>query len=139
MFFSEFAKLLTRCRFPDAALVKIKFETEDGIELVVQNVRNEIGAEPSITVVMASMRDIQFNDHSRFAPPGYRIVKNAKGDTIQVGYLLNYLTKVRERFGDTCIYARDVCWGAVALNRRHDDEVEMAHEQAACEKPPEGS
>ena len=54
-------------------------------------------------------------------PEGYRLVKNEAGEMVHIDDLVEWLTKVRERFGNSCVYARDVCWGAVALNRRHAD------------------
>lgn len=59
-------------------------------------------------------------------PDGYRLVKNEPGEMIQVDDLIAWMTKFREQFGNSCVYARDVCWGAVALNRRDDDAETQA-------------
>ena len=43
---------------------------------------------------------------------------------VQIDALIADLKSVRERFGNTCVYIRrgGLSWGAVALNRRSEDE-----------------
>lgn len=44
------------------------------------------------------------------------------GRMVQIDDLLKELTETRKQFGNTCVYIRDMSWGAVALNRQADDE-----------------
>jgi hypothetical protein len=48
--------------------------------------------------------------------------KKKMGRMVQIDDFIKELQATRERFGNTCVYIRDVSWGAVALNRRADDE-----------------
>jgi len=43
---------------------------------------------------------------------------------VQIEELIKELQDIRDKFGNTCVYIRDMSWGAVALNRRSDDERE---------------
>jgi hypothetical protein len=45
-----------------------------------------------------------------------------KGRKVQIADLISELTGIQDRWGNTCVYIRDMSWGAVALNRRADDE-----------------
>lgn len=43
---------------------------------------------------------------------------------VKISALIQRLQETKDRFGDTCVYIRrgGLSWGAVALNRRNDDE-----------------
>ena len=43
------------------------------------------------------------------------------GRMIQIDALIAELQDTQERFGNTCVYIRDLSWGAVALNRQAAD------------------
>jgi len=45
-----------------------------------------------------------------------------KGRMVQISELIKELEAVREQWGETCVYIRDMSWGAVALNRKADDD-----------------
>lgn len=53
------------------------------------------------------------------------------GRMVQIDDLLKELTETRKQFGNTCVYIRDMSWGAVALNRQADDERAEKHEVEA--------
>lgn len=40
---------------------------------------------------------------------------------IQIDDFIKELQETRRKFGNTCVYIRDVSWGAVALNRQIED------------------
>jgi len=44
------------------------------------------------------------------------------GRMIQIDDFIKELQETRQKFGNTCVYIRDVSWGAVALNRQGEDE-----------------
>lgn len=52
------------------------------------------------------------------------------GRMIQIADLISELTGIQDRWGNTCVYIRDMSWGAVALNRRADDEQALAASEA---------
>lgn len=45
------------------------------------------------------------------------------GRMIQIDDFIKELQETRRKFGNTCVYIRDVSWGAVALNRQAEDEA----------------
>ncbi len=47
----------------------------------------------------------------------------AKGRMIQIDDLIKELQDIRKCYGNTCVYIRDVSWGALALNRKADDDA----------------
>ncbi len=48
------------------------------------------------------------------------------GRMIQIADLISELTGIQDRWGNTCVYVRDMSWGAVALNRKADDDKRAA-------------
>ncbi len=61
---------------------------------------------------------------------------------VQIDTLIADLQKISERFGNTCVYIRrsGLSWGAVALNRRADDEkhgvfdLQARHDRAMTQR-----
>ena len=51
------------------------------------------------------------------------------GRMIQIDDFIKELQETRRKFGNTCVYIRDVSWGAVALNRQAEDEA-VEHQRA---------
>ena len=51
------------------------------------------------------------------------------GRMIKVSELIRELEDVRARFGETCVYIRDVSWGAVALNRQAEDRENACRDE----------
>jgi len=49
------------------------------------------------------------------------IVSGRRGRMVQILDLIAELQLIQERFGNTCVYIRDVSWGACALNRQAED------------------
>jgi hypothetical protein len=45
------------------------------------------------------------------------------GRMVQIDDFIKELQETRRKFGNTCVYIRDVSWGAVALNREAEDEA----------------
>lgn len=48
------------------------------------------------------------------------------GRMIQIADLISELTGIQDLWGNTCVYIRDMSWGAVALNRKADDDKRAA-------------
>ena len=46
----------------------------------------------------------------------------------RISVLIDELTAIKNRFGNTCVYITGLSWGAVALNEHADDE-KLAREQ----------
>lgn len=43
------------------------------------------------------------------------------GRMMQIDQLIKELQAIRAKFGNTCVYTRDLAWGALALNREAED------------------
>lgn len=44
------------------------------------------------------------------------------GRRVQIATLIEELTEIKTRFGNTAVYITGLSWGAVALNEQADDE-----------------
>lgn len=53
------------------------------------------------------------------------------GRMVQISDFIKELQETQSLFGNTCVYIRDVSWGAVALNRKAQDDKDS---EAATEK-----
>ena len=53
-------------------------------------------------------------------PEGWQL--STDGFRMQIGELIDDLTTIKDRFGNTCVYIKGLTWGAVALNEQADDE-----------------
>lgn len=73
---------------------------------------------------------MQFDKNGeQIRPPEWPGVEGAPtdepcGHMTQISKLIADLQQIKDRWGDTCVYIRrgGLSWGAVALNRRTDDE-----------------
>lgn len=50
-----------------------------------------------------------------------RVLPALMGNMMKIEKLIEWASDIRKRFGNTCVYVNDLSWGAVALNRSHDD------------------
>ena len=41
---------------------------------------------------------------------------------VKIDDFIAELRETRDRYGNTCVYIRDASWGAVALNRKAEDD-----------------
>lgn len=55
-----------------------------------------------------------------------RVLPGAMGDMMKIADLIEWAKKIHDQFGNTCIYAVDLSWGAVALNREADDRQRLS-------------
>ncbi|GBQ32129.1 hypothetical protein AA13594_2277 [Gluconacetobacter azotocaptans DSM 13594] len=55
-----------------------------------------------------------------------RVLPAAMGDMMKIASLIEWAQKIRDQFGNTCVYAVDLSWGAVALNREADDRKRLS-------------
>lgn len=53
-------------------------------------------------------------------PEGWQL--NREGRRTQIARLIDELTEIKRRFGNTAVYISGLSWGAVALNEQADDE-----------------
>lgn len=51
---------------------------------------------------------------------------------VQIADFIKELQEIERKFGNTCVYIRDVSWGANALNRHADDERAEEHAETHC-------
>jgi hypothetical protein len=51
---------------------------------------------------------------------------------IQIADFIRELQGIQERWGNTCVYIRDLTWGAVALNREADDREKAPMPRIVC-------
>lgn len=47
---------------------------------------------------------------------------NVMPKMVKISNFIKELQETQKRYGDTCVYIRDCSWGAVALNRKSEDE-----------------
>lgn len=52
--------------------------------------------------------------------------RSKPGRMVQLDTVLAELHGIFDDFGNTCVYIRDMSWGAVALNRKADDDAALA-------------
>jgi hypothetical protein len=60
------------------------------------------------------------------------------GRMVQIDDLIKELSDTRAQFGNTCVYIRDVSWGAVAMSRKAEDDRRKTHKDCGCKRS-EGS
>lgn len=54
------------------------------------------------------------------------------GSMMKISKLISWLQDVHSNYGDTCVYARSLSWGAVALNKESDDRKALSAEKHAA-------
>ena len=66
-----------------------------------------------------------------------RVLPAAMGDMMKITDLIEWAQKIRDQFGNTCVYAVDLSWGAVALNREADDRKRLSPEKTSWTDNPD--
>jgi len=59
------------------------------------------------------------------------------GDMMKISKLISWAQNIQAQFGDTCVYAVELSWGAVALNRESDDRKRLLPEGSSWVAEPE--
>ena len=55
----------------------------------------------------------------------HRVAPALMGNMMKISKLISWAQNIQAQFGDTCVYAVDMSWGAVALNRESDDRKRL--------------
>ena len=55
-----------------------------------------------------------------------RVAPALLGTMMRISKLISWAQNIQKQFGDTCVYAVDLSWGAVALNREAEDKARFS-------------
>jgi hypothetical protein len=66
-----------------------------------------------------------------------RVAPVLMGDMMKISKLISWAQNIQAQFGDTCVYAVELSWGAVALNRESDDRKRLLPEGSSWVTEPE--
>lgn len=93
--------------------------------------------DTKIAELTAHMETVISFDEAYRRKVARRVLPAAMGDMMKIANLIEWAKKIHDQFGNTCIYAVDLSWGAVALNREADDRERLSPSKSSWTDNPD--